>query len=90
MPTKPHHLLKAFFEASPEAVVVTGTDRRIVDVNPAGLALFGYRRDAMIGQKTTLLYASPDDFEDLGRRRFNPTAPVDTAPVTVDYRRGNG
>lgn len=90
MPTNPIHLLKALFEGSPEAVVVADTDRRVVDVNPAFLDLFGYEPDTAFGQKTEFLYASPDDFRDLGRRRFNPSAPVDTSPVTVTFRRANG
>src|ERR1051326_8784112 len=44
-----HRQLKALFDNALEAVVVTDGDRRYVDANEAAAALFGVRREALIG-----------------------------------------
>lgn len=46
---------KAVLQGLPEAVVVTAEDGRITFVNAAGLGLFGYALDELIGQPITLL-----------------------------------
>ncbi len=69
MPTNPTHLLTAFFEGSPELIVVSDTDRRIIDVNPAFIRQMGFDRDGVIGRTTEFLYATREDFEAMGRWR---------------------
>ncbi len=53
-----YHML---FEDSHDAVYVTSIDGRILEANPAMLALFGLTRDEMIGADAHTLYANPDD-----------------------------
>ena len=90
MPTNPTHLLTAFFEGSPELIVVSDTGRRIVDVNPAFLRQMGYDREDVIGRTTDFLYARHEDFLAMGRERFNVDAPNDPTPFLMSYRRADG
>ena len=90
MPTNPTHLLTAFFEGSPELIVVTELGRRIIDVNPAFLQQMGFSREEVIGRTPDFLYASQEDFEEQGRVRFNADAEADLAPYLLPYRRRNG
>ncbi len=90
MPTNPTHLLTAFFEGSPELIVVSNTRREIVDVNPAFVRDMGFERDAVIGRTTEFLYATLEEFEAMGRERFNADAVRDPVPYLMDYRRADG
>lgn len=47
--------VRAFLESAPDAVVVIERDGRIVIVNAQTEALFGYRREAMLGQSVEML-----------------------------------
>jgi len=53
-----YHML---FEDSRDAVYVTSIDGRILEANPAMLALFGMAREEMIGADAHTLYADPAD-----------------------------
>ncbi len=53
-----YHML---FEDSHDAVYVTSIEGRILEANPAMLALFGMSRDEMIGADAHTLYANPAD-----------------------------
>jgi PAS domain S-box-containing protein len=44
-----HRQFKALFESALEAVLVSDDDRRYVDANEAAAALFGVRREALVG-----------------------------------------
>jgi len=85
-------LFSAAFEHVPNAIVLCDLDRKIVGFNTAAEALFGYTRQDLLGQKTSLLYADPMEFLRQGRLRFNPKAnaqPVDT-PYIIEYKRHDG
>src|SRR6476661_9594090 len=41
---------RAIFECSLDGLFLWDETPRLVDVNPAGLALYGYRREQMVGQ----------------------------------------
>lgn len=51
----PEELLHALFHRSPDGVVVTDAQARIVDVNPAYEAITGYGRQELLGQNPRLL-----------------------------------
>ena len=46
---------RTLFEQVSDAVYITTLDGRFVDINPAGLELFGYSRDELIGQPVEFL-----------------------------------
>ncbi|MGD8701454.1 MAG: EAL domain-containing protein [Desulfosarcina sp.] len=49
------------FERSPDAIVVTRTDGRILDANPAAQAFFGVSRSELCGTNITVFYANRTD-----------------------------
>ena len=52
---------RSLFEDSRDVVYRTSRDGRFLDINPAGLELFGYAREEMIGMPVNRLYAEPAD-----------------------------
>ena len=59
-------LLTAVFEHSGEAVVVTDSENRIVEVNPAFVQQTGYSAEEVVGRDPRLLasgHTSPEDYE---------------------------
>src|SRR3954471_17411790 len=51
---------RAIFEGSQDGLFLWNEELRIVDVNPAGLALYGYRREDIVGK--TYPDTMPDDY----------------------------
>ncbi len=58
---------RSLYNCIRDAIVVTGTDRTIVDGNQAFVELFGYSLEELVGHKTLLLYASEQEYIRLGR-----------------------
>lgn len=56
---------RSLFRNARDGVYISGVDGEIHDMNPAGLAMFGYDREAMIGMDARELYADAGD-----RKRF--------------------
>ena len=54
-------MLHNLFEGSRDAIYVTSRDGRFVDINRAGLELFGYSREDIIGREASQLYHCPHD-----------------------------
>ena len=57
---------QTLFEECQEAIAILTREGRVLDVNQAGLDLFGYERKEIIGMDAArLLYSSPDDLHRL-------------------------
>ena len=56
---------RTLFEDSRDIIFITTPDGRIVDINPAGVRLSGYTKEALLDINLEALYADPED-----RRRF--------------------
>ena len=56
---------RTLFEESRDFVYISTAEGRFVDVNPAGIDLFGYSHEELIGLKLEQLYQNPED-----RQRF--------------------
>lgn len=82
--------IEEIVRAIPDAMVFADLDRRITRVNPAFTRLFGYMPEEVCGKRTRMLYADPADFEQQGRRRYNPRARATHEPYQVRYRRKDG
>ena len=82
-------LLRSVFDKLDVAVVIANLQREIVMVNAAAESLFKYSEEEIWGQKTRMLYASPEEFEEQGRQRYNATA-SETSLYTITYARKNG
>lgn len=70
------------FEMAPIGLVLS-EQRRILDCNRQALAIFGARREQLIGQSFALLYPSPAEFERTGERI---TASLDAQGFYADDR----
>ena len=78
------------FALMPEAVLLADTDRRILMVNDAAVALFRYAREELLGRTTQMLYAHRADFQETGRTRYNRRAAHHTQTYLMRYRRKDG
>ncbi len=52
---------RTLFEDSRDVVFVSSREGRMLDINEAGVSLFGYARREMLGMDARRLYAAPDD-----------------------------
>ncbi|MGB0466967.1 MAG: PAS domain S-box protein [Pontibacterium sp.] len=82
--------LEQIFQALPVALVYADKSRRIMQVNPAFMRMFGYEAGAVLGEKTEMIYARSEDFYEQGQQRFNADAQDKLKPYKVEYRRKNG
>lgn len=83
-------LFEAVFEDTEDALVVADTDRRITEFNPTAERLFGYDASEVLGEKSRMLYANPEEFEQTGAQRFNEDAPERDDTYVVTYERADG
>lgn len=81
---------EAIFNSNADAIVYADQDRNIVMINPAVTTIFGYSSDELLGQKTVMLYANPDDFLDQGKKRFSIEASREQPIYEIEYRRKDG
>jgi len=59
-------LYRNLFSSMTDGVVVVDRERRIIDVNPAFIHLFGYTLDEVKGQRTLILYKEQAEFDSFG------------------------
>ena len=64
-------LFERLFESSPDGIVLTDREGRIVRVNGQAESMFGYRREELLGQPVELLAAGA--FQVQPRRLFGQT-----------------
>ncbi|MCX7044282.1 MAG: GAF domain-containing protein [Candidatus Sumerlaeota bacterium] len=83
-------LFEAIFISISDAVIFSDTQRRILLINPAATAIFGYTPEELKGQTAECLYASKADYEETGRQRFNVNALVQSQVFEMRYRRKDG
>lgn len=81
---------QTMFDAIPDAVILTDTERRIRHVNPAFRGMFGYPAEEAIGRTTEFLYADPADFAEQGRRRFHTKPGGERGAYQLRYRHQDG
>lgn len=82
--------LQSVLDAIPDAILITDTQRRIVSINRGMRRVFGYSIDELAGKKTSVIYASEEDYELQGRLRFNLSAEEKAAPYEVEYKHKDG
>ena len=71
---------RILFERSPDAIIVTALDGRIIDFNPAALDFFCLSRPELQGSNITTFYANLADRAPL-LSRVDKTGLVHNAPV---------
>lgn len=77
------------FNSIRDAILVADTTRRIIDCNPAFTDLFGYSLNEIKAEPTKVVYASEEDFLELGRQLKNN---LDNPHffITVNYKTKSG
>ncbi len=58
---------RGLFNGSYDPILVADTDRNIIEANKALYNLFGYNPDEIKGKKTETLYASKEEFHEMGK-----------------------
>ncbi len=69
-------LFESIFNSITDAAIFVDTDRRILMVNTATEAMFGYSPEEMKGKTTEFLYTDKPAFEEQGRRRYHLGADI--------------
>jgi len=83
-------LFEATFRHVPDAMVIANEQREVAYCNPAIERVFGYTPEEVVGRSTRQLYASDEEFERLGRLRFNRHATECFTPDEATFRRKSG
>lgn len=83
-------MLRHIFGHLSQAVILADDQRRILYANRAAEQLFGYPEEAMLGEKTALLYADPDDYQAQGFNRYNIHSSKDPDNYRTRYCQANG
>ncbi|MGK5092290.1 PAS domain-containing protein [Deltaproteobacteria bacterium TL4] len=82
--------LEFIFNNIPDAVVFLNPDRTIERYNQAAADMFAYDCKDGVGMNIKELYSNPDDFDEQGRRRYNPNAEETHEPYEILYKRRDG
>ncbi len=56
------------FNSIRDTILVTDTDRKIINCNPAFTDLFGYSLDEILGKETSYVYKDLDEFREMGSK----------------------
>ena len=79
--------VEAIIGSMSDAVVYTDTKLRILLVNQATTAVFGYSQDELIGNTTGMLYADPGELAKTEKERYNFNANKKQPMFVTRYRR---
>ncbi|MGC1245045.1 MAG: PAS domain S-box protein [Spirulinaceae cyanobacterium] len=80
----------AILRSVPDALVFVNSQRKIIEVNSAFTKLFGYKPSEAIGQNSSVLYSSQEDYQEQGRKRYHLNAEDQLLPYEVTYSRKDG
>ena len=83
-------LFEAIFNAVPDALAITNTEREFIMCNPGFSRTFGYAPEKILGQQTVMMYESAEEFERQGRERFHLSAKKKSKPYLANYRTEDG
>lgn len=81
---------ESMFESISDAVIVADTNRNISLLNSSVKKMFGYEKEELIGDNTSILYANTEDFNQTGKQNYNVDAKDDPVPYELEYRRKDG
>ena len=79
----------AIFAASPHGVAMF-ENRRITLASPSFEKMFGYAPGEMLGQSSRILFASEEDFVEIGRRVYESTSRDGTFAYEIPMQRRDG
>ncbi|XGI82840.1 MASE3 domain-containing protein [Halorutilales archaeon Cl-col2-1] len=79
---------EALFNSIGDAILVSDTQRHVVNANPAFTDLFGYDLEEIEGESSRLIYENDDEFDQVGEAIRNEDSGRLTR--TVEYRKKSG
>ncbi|MFW5898461.1 MAG: PAS domain S-box protein, partial [Candidatus Saliniplasma sp.] len=80
---------RTLFNSIRDAILVTDTDRDIIDCNPAFVDLFGYELEEIEGKQTEHVYHDVEQFEEMGEEIKKHMGEYDFY-FTIDYEKKSG
>ena len=83
-------LLNAIVEAVPDAIITANDERTIQMINSSGEKLFGFDRDRLVGQSTSVLYPSVDEYERQGERVYDKAMQKAVNRFEMNLRKKDG
>jgi PAS domain S-box-containing protein len=81
--------IRSIFEAAPIGIGVL-TDRVISEVNKQLCVITGYTKDELLHQDTRKLYPTDDDYEYVGRVKYQQISEQGTGTVETRFKRKDG
>ena len=82
--------MRNIFNSLEESVLVVTADRRLVNVNAAAEATFGYSRDELVNRSTEFLHVDREHYLEFGRRIHAAFARGEAANIEFESKRKNG
>lgn len=82
--------LDSLFETSPDAVIVTGAKREVIDLNPAFVKLMGYSREELIGRSVKDFYPDKASYDRIWALREDTASRFISKPYIQAYTRKDG
>jgi len=79
----------SIFNAISDAIFFANSDRKIIQVNPAFMRLFGYSLEEIKGHTTKMLYASPNEYDNQREKLYHSEL-HNTSLFKVEYKRKEG
>lgn len=83
-------VLSRGFEYLDQATVITSLDRQILGVNLKACELFGYQVSELVHKSTQIFYATIEEYERLGKERYNGLNKSTNTATNVQYTTKSG
>jgi len=81
---------RGLFNSIRDAILVTDTDRNIVDCNSAFTELFGYTLEEIKGEKPLRVYAHEEEYTRIGRAIKQQNRDLSKSLFTIQYKKKDG
>ena len=81
---------RGLFNSIRDAILVTDTDRNIIDCNSAFSDVFGYSLEDIRGKKTVSVYKNEDEYTQMGKALREYKGDQASFLFTVNYKRKDG
>ena len=81
--------LRSIFRAAPVGIGLV-SNRVILDVNDRMFEICGYSRDELIGQSSLILYPTKEEFDMVGKDKYDQIKKFGTGTVETRWKKKNG
>jgi len=81
--------LSSIFRAAPTGIGLV-SERQIIQINKTICEMLGYAQEELTGQNARILYPTDEDYEYVGREKYNQIYEFGTGTVETRWQRKNG